>query len=114
MSSNNNDGDKKPCNSRACASHMYIVEAVKELKEMNQLLLEGQRQLERVTIKLVESMKSVDRLHTKVDKIEAHQETVDKDQDGKIDNLRVFMWRTLGLAGSVPICAVVGRMMGWF
>lgn len=106
-------GDSK-CNSEECVSHMYIVEAVKELKEMNQLLLKGQNQLERTTIKLVESMKSVDRLHQKVDKLELHQEGVDTDQNVKIDKLRVFMWRTLGLASSVPICAIVGRMMGWF
>ncbi len=102
------------CDSDKCASHLYIVEAVKELKEMNSLLLRGQNQLERTTIKLVESMKSVDRLYAKVDKLETHQEDVDKAQDIKIDKLRTFMWKTVGLAGSIPICFTIGKMMSWF
>ena len=84
------------CDSEECASHLYIVEAVKELKEMNKLLLQGQNQLERTTIKLVESMKSVDRLHERVNKLEKEQTSTDKEQDKKIDRLRVFMWRVSG------------------
>jgi len=82
------------CDSETCASHLYIVEAVKELKEMNGLLLKGQNQLKMTTVKLIESMKNVERLHT------------------KIDNLRIFTWKMVGaISVLVPLVLLLFKVM---
>jgi len=100
------------CDSETCASHLYIVEAVKELKEMNGLLLKGQNQLKMTTVKLIESMKNVERLHTKIDKLEEHQEIKDREQDIKIDNLRIFTWKMVGaISVLVPLVLLLFKVM---
>jgi SMC interacting uncharacterized protein involved in chromosome segregation len=97
---------------------MYIVEAVRELKEMNQLLMQGQDQLKITAVRLVEAFKSVDRLHKKVDQLEEQYRIKDKEQDEKIDNVRMFTWKVSGVAASIPILisgmALIGKILGWY
>ncbi len=92
------------CTAEDCSAHSFMVEAIRELKDMNKKIITTQDKLKETTIKIVASLESVNRIHIRLDKYEELQRMRDKEQDQKIDKVRIFMWKITGaISIAVPI-----------
>lgn len=77
--------------------------AIVELKESVKVLLEGQRHMSEAIVQLTTSLKSIDRLERKIDKLEEHQrEEIDK-QEVKIEKLSAMVYKAGGAVAAVVI-----------
>lgn len=80
---------------------------IDDLRDSVKKLLEGQDELKVTVIKMSEAFKSMDRVESRIEKIEAEQKEKNKEQDEKIDRLRIFMykaggaWTALLIVGSI-------------
>jgi hypothetical protein len=89
------------CNSSTCQYHALTESVVRDLKVAVQRTVEGQDQLKETVIHLTEAFKAMDRIDKRMEKLEDSMALKDKEQDQKIDELRIFMYKALGSIATV-------------
>lgn len=87
------------CNPDTCQYHYLTENVIADLKDAVKQLLEGQGEMRDTVIQLVEQQKSFDRLADRLEKLEDLQRDKDEKQDGKIQELRAFMYKAMGAIG---------------
>ena len=101
----------KGCRSEDCEAHMYMVETMRELKDMDRRLLDNQQALERASIKLTENFLELQRTNTRLDQLFTEQKEKDDQQDKLIADQGAFMNKAIGVLSTltflVPICLFV-------
>ncbi len=95
------------CSPDTCQYHVLTESVIGDLKDAVQKLMEGQEQMSHTVIQLAESFKSVDRLDRRLEKIEDAQNAKEEKQDGKIDELRGFMYKVMGISiGGISVVSI--------
>lgn len=90
--------ETRGCNPQECKYHMLTDSVINDLREAVNKLTEGQDQMRETVIQLTEAFKLMGRVDQRVDKLEDLQREKDKDQDAKIQELRGFMYKAVGIA----------------
>lgn len=96
------------CESDTCQYHNATDVVINDLRGAVHKILEGQTEMRDTVIKLTEAMKGIDRLDRNMEKLQERWEEKDKAQDLKIDELKAFMYKTMGGV------AVVSLVVGYF
>ena len=84
------------CNSESCQYHALTESVISDLKAAVQKLTESQEQMKETVIQLAEAFKAMERLNKRIDKLENTLVEKNKEQDKKVDELRIFMYKALG------------------
>lgn len=84
------------CNSESCQYHALTESVIGDLKAAVQKLTESQEQMKETVIQLAEAFKAMERLNQRIDKLENNLVEKNKEQDKKVDELRIFMYKALG------------------
>lgn len=123
------------CTSEKCVYHDINETVIEDLKNAVKVLLDGQQDLKLSVIQLTEAFKSMDRIESKVDKLEEvfslrlnrveddmkakldkledRQKELDKEQDAKIGEVRGFMYKVSGaLAVLTAIAPILLKFVG--
>lgn len=87
---------------------MYMVETVRELKDMDRRILEGQQALERASIKLTENFLELQRTNRRLDELFEKQQAKDKEQDNQIEGISSFMNRAVGVLATMQFIIPIG------
>ena len=99
------------CRSEDCEAHMYMVETMRELKEMDRRILDGQQALERASIKLTENFLELQRTNKRIDELFKKQQDKDQEQDIRIEGISSFMNKAVGVLATmqfiIPICLFI-------
>jgi len=86
---------------------------IKDLKRAVEKLMEGQDQMRETVIHLTEAFKAMERINHRMEQMEDLQREKDKEQDTKIDELKAFMYKSIGLVASLGVLGgVVLKMVG--
>lgn len=97
----------KDCNASTCQYHALTESVVKDLKVTVQKVSEGQDQMRETVIHLTEAFKAMERIDKRMEKLEDATLRRDKEQDSKIDELRIFMYKAIGAMMAVSVGAGV-------
>ena len=89
------------CNASTCQYHTLTENVIRDLKEAVQSTVEGQQQLRETVIHLTEAFKAMERIDKRMEKMEDATVLRDKEQDQKIDELRIFMYKALGVLAAI-------------
>lgn len=103
---------KYHCTPETCQYHYLTESVISDLKESVIKLLEGQEKMSNTIIQMTEAFKAVDKLDGRLEKLEDNQKLKDEQQDSRIDELRMFMYKAIG-GGSV-IVAIVTMLGNYF
>jgi len=93
------------CNPDTCQYHYLTESVISDLKESVVKLLEGQTKMSETIIQLTEAFKAIEKLDSKLEKLEDLQRTKDAEQDKKIDELRMFTYKAMGAIGVIVTAA---------
>ena len=105
-----------------CQYHMMTEGSVDDLKEAVRNLTETQMQMRGTLAQLGEVFKAVERVEKRMDKLESqHSERVEKcemkhekkelEQDTKIDEVRIFMYKAIGVGAlAVPFLTIIAQL----
>lgn len=96
------------CSPNTCHYHALTDSVITDLKEAVHKLMEGQEKMRESLIIMTEAFKAVERLDGRVEKLEVQLREKDKEQDSKIDKLRVFMYKSTGAVGAIAV--VIGYL----
>lgn len=100
------------CEPKSCQYHQLTDNVMEDLKTAVEKITDSQMQVKETMIKLVEGFKAVDRLEGKVDKFELLQREKDRVQDERIDELRVFMYKSIGLCAlALPAISILTQLL---
>lgn len=100
------------CEPKSCQYHQLTDRVMEDLRDAVGKITESQMQVKESMASLIEGFKAMDRLERKQEKQEELQRTKDQEQDLKIDQLRIFMYKALGVAAlAVPLLAMVGQAL---
>jgi hypothetical protein len=89
------------CSASTCQYHALTESVVKDLKVAVQRTVEGQDQLKETVIHLTEAFKAMERIDKRMEKLEDSITLKDKEQDQKIDELRIFMYKSIGILTAI-------------
>jgi len=95
-------GDQS-CNPDTCQYHYLTESIIKDLKRAVEKLMEGQDQMRETVIQLTEAFKAMEKIDNKIGQIEVLQREKDKEQDCKIDELKAFMYKSMGVVAAIGI-----------
>jgi len=99
------------CRAEDCEAHAYMMDTMRELKDMNERLTESHQELSKVSVKLVENFAELQRTNIRIDKIFEQQKEKDEEQDKKIAEQSSFMNKAVGVLSAltflVPICLFI-------
>lgn len=99
------DHIKDSCNPETCQYHALTEAVVEDLKDAVHRLMEGQDQMKETVIKLAEAFKYMEKVDIKVDRLEERLREKDEKQDEKIDEVRMFMYKAIGLGTGALVIA---------
>lgn len=91
------------CNANTCQYHALTEGVVKDLRIAVQRIMEGQEQMRDTVIQLTEAFKAMERIDKWIDKHEDTARLKDAEQDKKIDDLRVFMYKAIGAIAALGV-----------
>lgn len=109
------DGDKEGklenvvCSIDTCSYHVFTESIINDLKDVTKKLTEGQEQMRISITRLVEGFKYMEKLDTKVDKLEVEMRDMDAVQEIKIQELKSFIRKASGIA--IGIVTTVGILV---
>lgn len=89
------------CQLSNCEAHVYMSEALKEMKSMSIELSRGQQALENSVVKLTENFNEMQRINQRLEAILLSQKKKDDEQDKEIMNQRDFMNKAIGILGAI-------------
>jgi uncharacterized coiled-coil protein SlyX len=105
--------ERQHCNPSTCIHNALTEAVITDLKEAVHRLMEGQEKMRESLIVMTEAFKAVERLDTRITKLEDEQKFKDREQDKKIDNLRAFMYKACGGASvGAGVLAYLARFIG--
>lgn len=82
-----------------CSAHTFLVDAVRELKEMNASLLLGQYELKETVVKLTENLEEMRRFNERLDASIREQRRKEETQDLIIEHNRRIVDRVAVVGG---------------
>jgi hypothetical protein len=106
-----------------CQYHLMTEGTVEDLKDTVKTLSATQMHMRETLVQLIEVFKTVERLEKRMDKLEAQRgETLErcekkteernKELDWKIDEVRVFMYKAIGVGAlAVPLLTMVAQVL---
>lgn len=101
------------CSPNSCHYHALTESVITDLKEAVHKLMEGQEKMRISLVQMTEAFKAVERLDDRLSKMEDERKEKDKEQDKKIDALRVFMYKaTGGITAATGIIVYLTRFIG--
>ena len=105
--------ERRQCSPSTCMHNALTEAVITDLKEAVHKLMEGQEKMRESLIVMTEAFKAVERLDTRITKLEDEQKYKDREQDKKIDSLRAFMYKVSGGgAAAAGIIAYLSRYLG--
>jgi hypothetical protein len=93
------------CNPDTCQYHYLTQAVITDLKDAVSKILEGQAQMRDTVISLVETVKGFDRIDARIEKMEQKARDEKVEQDIRIDELRVFMYKAIGVISVLAVAA---------
>ena len=91
------------CSPQTCQYHVLTESVIGDLKKAVEKLMEGQDQMRETVIHLTEAFKAMERINHRMEQMEDLQRDKDKEQDGKIDELKAFMYKSMGVIASIGV-----------
>lgn len=89
------------CNSDGCEAHVFLVEAIKELKNTSGRLLDSQQTLELTVVRLTENLNELKKVNSRIDSILLDQKQRDQLVDKELEAQRDFMNKAVGVLGAI-------------
>lgn len=104
---------KHECTPQTCSYHLLTENIIKDMKSAVDKLIEGQDSMRETVIHLTDAFKTMDRIESRLEKLEELQRETDKEQDQKIQELRGFMYKLMGVAaGAGAVMGVLLKFIG--
>lgn len=86
-----------------CAWHPHNEALIAEIREAMKEQTNTVGELRIAVVKLTENMRAVEKLESRIDKMEVQLSERDRRQDGDIDSLKSFMWKSIGATVVISI-----------
>ena len=100
------------CDPKSCQYHQLTDRVMEDLRDAVSKITESQMQVKESMASLIEGFKAMDRLEKRQEKQEELQRAKDQEQDLKIDQLRIFMYKALGVAAlAVPLLTMAAQVL---
>ena len=103
------------CRAEDCEAHAYMMDTMRELKEMDKRLVENQQALCVASVKLTENFAELQRTNERLDALFKAQSVKDEEQDKLIAAQGAFMNKAIGVLSTltfiVPIALFILGIM---
>lgn len=96
------------CDSDTCQYHVLTESIIKDLRDAVGKLMDGQEQMRETVIHLTEAFKAMEKIDKRILRMEDLARDVNKGQDAKIDELRAFMYKSMG---AITVLTVAGSAL---
>lgn len=91
-----------------CQYHSQDHSVIGDLKDAVKVIIDGQQDMRGDLLKLTEAFKNMDRLESRLEKIEDERKRQEERRDIEVQELRAFMNKALGILATA---AVVGSVL---
>lgn len=95
------------CNASTCQYHTLTEGIVKDLRIAVQRIIDGQDQMKETVIHLTGAFKAMERIDNRMDKADTLFAEKNKEQDNKIDELRIFMYKAMGVVTAIGVASPI-------
>lgn len=95
------------CQAEKCQAHDYMMELIKELRGMSDVLMTGQNDIKANVIKLSENLLEMRRVNERMDLIVKELKETDAKAEAKILKNSDFVNKAVGVIGAISIVAVL-------
>lgn len=100
------------CNSDTCQYHYLTERLISDLRDAIVEIKDGQETMNRTVIELTQSIKGIDRVERRIDKLEEEQKQKDKEQDERIRSNESYAIKIATVAGAlVMIVSTLGPVL---
>lgn len=102
---------EKGCSSNDCEAHLFMIELVRELKQINEKITEKQQNLDKAIVKITENINELTRTNERLDQIIEFQKLKDKEQDRAIEEHMAFVNKALGALTTLTCFLPIGLFL---